>query len=50
MFTGIVEEKGKISGLNRVDGGAGMEILCSLVLEFTKSGDSISVDGVCLTV
>ena len=50
MFTGIVEEKGKISGLNRVDGGAGMEILCSLVLEGTKSGDSIAVDGVCLTV
>lgn len=50
MFTGIVEEKGKISGLDRADGGARMEVLCSRVLEGTKPGDSIAVDGVCLTV
>ncbi|GBE15057.1 MAG TPA: riboflavin synthase [Proteobacteria bacterium] len=50
MFTGIIEEKGKISGMDRVDGGARMEVRCSLVLGGTGPGDSIAVDGVCLTV
>lgn len=50
MFTGIVEEVGRI---RRVQSGAGsgeIEIQAEKVLEQTKVGDSISVNGVCLTV
>ncbi len=50
MFTGIVEEKGIIKRV--VSGGedAGLSIGCRLVLEGTKVGDSIAVNGACLTV
>ena len=50
MFTGIVEETGAV--LNRVSGSSSGElrISASLVLEGTKAGDSIAVNGVCLTV
>lgn len=46
MFTGIVEETGKIQSItnNKV------VIECRKVLEDTKNGDSIAVNGVCLTV
>ena len=46
MFSGIVEEVGKI--LNRE--GFQLKIGCKKVLEDAKIGDSISVNGVCLTV
>lgn len=46
MFTGIVEEVGRV---RRISGGQ-IEISCNLVLEGTKLGDSIAVNGVCLTV
>lgn len=46
MFTGIVEEIGKV--LNITD--SKVKIKSNLVLEGTKIGDSISVNGVCLTV
>ena len=50
MFTGIVEEKGKIKRLD-ISGSSGkVEIACSRVLEETKTGDSIAVNGICLTV
>ena len=50
MFTGIVEEKGKIERV--ISGGVSGEIgiAASKVLEGTKVGDSIAVNGVCLTV
>ena len=50
MFTGIVEETGSIARV--VQGGMSGEIkICaSFVLEGTKLGDSIAVNGVCLTV
>ncbi len=50
MFTGIVEETGVISG--RLSGASSGElhINASLVLEGTKVGDSVAVNGVCLTV
>jgi riboflavin synthase len=46
MFTGIVEEIGKIKGLGR----GRLSIEAKEVLEDTKPGDSISVSGACLTV
>ena len=46
MFTGIVEEIGVVRG---ADGGR-LTIEASKVLEGTKPGDSLAVNGVCLTV
>lgn len=46
MFTGIIEEIGKIKSISDKT----ITISCKKVLEDTKIGDSISVDGVCLTV
>ena len=50
MFTGIVEETGSVSRV--ISGGQSGEIKinASAVLEGTKLGDSIAVNGVCLTV
>ncbi len=50
MFTGIVEEVGEIRSLS-MNGKSGKIFLkASKVLENTKIGDSIAVNGVCLTV
>lgn len=50
MFTGIVEEKGIIRSLN-INGSSGtIRIEARKVLEGTSIGDSISVNGICLTV
>lgn len=46
MFTGIVEELGKIRQITANQ----IEIECKIVLVDTKYGDSICVNGVCLTV
>jgi riboflavin synthase len=50
MFTGIVEETGSIQQIRTVPGGRRLDISASRVLEGTNPGDSILVDGVCLTV
>ncbi len=50
MFTGIVEELGKIVALERHDGGARIAIRASLVLSDVALGASIAVNGICLTV
>lgn len=50
MFTGIVEEIGKIKSFKKGLNGAELEIECSKVLCDTKIGDSIAVNGVCQTV
>lgn len=51
MFTGIVEEMGHVrSCAEQPDGGFTLAIDASVVLEGTALGDSISVNGVCLTV
>ena len=46
MFTGIVEEVGTVTGLE----GQRLTIAASRVLEDVKLGDSIAVNGACLTV
>ncbi|MDO5402109.1 MAG: riboflavin synthase [Eubacteriales bacterium] len=48
MFTGIVEETGKVLSVNR--GGGTLTIKAENVLRGTRVGDSIAVNGVCLTV
>ena len=46
MFTGIVEEVGLIKDINNT----GLSVYASKVLEGTNLGDSIAVNGTCLTV
>ena len=50
MFTGIVEEIGTVRVIRTGKSGALLEIEASKVLEGTAVGDSIAVNGVCLTV
>ena len=50
MFTGIVEEVGVLKEISLGSGFGNIEIICEKVLEETKIGDSIAVNGVCLTV
>lgn len=50
MFTGIVEEVGHIRRLTQIANGARLAIAAQTVLAGAKLGDSIAVNGVCLTV
>lgn len=50
MFTGIVEEMGTVRRLNQSPNRCELELSASKVLEGTQIGDSIAVNGVCLTV
>jgi riboflavin synthase len=49
MFTGIIEETGKILSLENRGGAARIKIVASVVVKDTLEGDSIAVNGVCLT-
>lgn len=49
MFTGLVEEVGKIRGITRDHQFGKFEITAKLILEDIKIGDSIAVNGTCLT-
>lgn len=50
MFTGIVEEIGKIKAIRRGAHSIVLEVEAVRVLEDTHIGDSIATNGVCLTV
>ena len=50
MFTGIVEEIGRVERIKHGQHSAVLTIHADTVLEGTKIGDSIAVNGVCLTV
>lgn len=50
MFTGIVEERGAIVGRDDLDQAARFSIRGPVVTSDAKFGDSIAVNGVCLTV
>ena len=50
MFTGIVEEVGTVKGIESENGFYVVDVESSKVLEDVKIGDSIAVNGVCLTV
>lgn len=50
MFTGIIEEIGKIKAIRRGSKSVELEIEAAKVLEGTRVGDSIATNGVCLTV
>lgn len=50
MFTGIIEEIGKIKTVTRGARSVVVEVEAAVVTEGTKVGDSIATNGVCLTV
>ena len=50
MFTGIVEEVGTIRSLQMRGNSGSISIVANKVLEGTQIGDSIAVNGICLTV
>lgn len=50
MFTGIVEEIGTIARITRGQHSAALTIRAQTVLAGTRIGDSIAVNGICLTV
>ena len=50
MFTGIIEEIGKIKHIDQRTKHVTLTIQATKILEDTKKGDSISTNGVCLTV
>lgn len=49
MFTGIIEEKGSVRSIEFDGDNVRIVISAGVVTEGTKNGDSISVNGVCLT-
>ncbi len=50
MFTGIIEEVGRVAAITDVAGGKRVHISAGVVLQDLKRGDSVAVNGVCLTV
>ena len=50
MFTGLVAELGTVRGLKRVQNSYHLTVAARKVLDNLKIGDSVAVNGVCLTV
>lgn len=50
MFTGIIEELGKVKSLKRTSRESRLVISAEKIMEDIHIGDSIAVNGVCLTV
>ena len=50
MFTGIVEEIGIIREINKTWTGISLKINASDIYRDVKLGDSVAINGVCLTV
>jgi riboflavin synthase len=49
MFTGLVEEMGRVEKVEGTPAGRGLWIAARRVLEDARTGDSIAVNGCCLT-
>ena len=50
MFTGIVEEIGKVRAINRTRAGISLKLQAQSVHLDAKLGDSVAINGVCLSV
>lgn len=50
MFTGIIEEIGKIQGIQKGANSAVLSVRATKIMEDVHLGDSVAVNGVCLTV
>ncbi|MDQ2747050.1 MAG: riboflavin synthase [Acidobacteriota bacterium] len=49
MFTGIIEESGSIAAMDKRNDGARIKIAAKIVVADSVEGDSIAINGVCLT-
>ena len=50
MFTGIIEELGIVKGVRRQSGGMRLSVTAKIIMDGMKTGDSIAVNGACITV
>jgi riboflavin synthase len=50
MFTGLIQYVGEVSNIEQADTSARLTINCPPITSEIKAGDSVSVNGVCLTV
>ncbi|MEY2518938.1 MAG: riboflavin synthase [Verrucomicrobiota bacterium] len=50
MFTGLIEEVGSVLAMETTDRGTRLQIAAPNIAETTRPGDSIAVNGCCLTV
>jgi riboflavin synthase len=50
MFTGLIEEVGTVLAVRAVDRGTQLQIAASHIARQTRSGDSVAVNGCCLTL
>lgn len=50
MFTGIVEETGTVAGVKQTDTGIQLTVRCRVTGRGLKLGESVAVNGCCLTV
>ena len=50
MFTGLIEELGKIANIKKHSSGAVIGVKCARILDDLKLGDSVAIDGACQTV
>ena len=50
MFTGIIEDIGVVEAIKKTDKFLQLSIRTKNVLKDSKVGDSISINGVCLTI
>jgi len=50
MFTGLVEETARLVSVTPIRGGARLTLEAAVVLEGTREGNSIAVNGCCLTI
>jgi riboflavin synthase len=50
MFTGIIEEIGRVKNIIHSSNSVKLSIECRMILGDLKIGDSVAVDGICLTV
>lgn len=50
MFTGLIEEIGKIKSITKIGGGLRLKVSATKIMDDVKIDDSISINGVCQTV
>ena len=50
MFTGLVRERGRVVSVDGDDGGVRLRVHAPATAEAAATGDSVSIDGCCLTV
>jgi len=49
VFTGIIRELGRVASLNGESAGIRLRVVAPVTASLTAAGDSVSVNGVCLT-